>query len=358
MASYWALFFVVLTTVISCSILHASTVRVQRSFLIFGIALILILFSGLRGASVDADSINYISWFDELEGIPFDDIVAAKDPAFFVLSLFSHALGLGIQFVFICFALVSVATKILYFKLADSFKYWHIAIYLYFCRFYFVHDMTQIRAGAAIGLASLALIFMYKNRPFLGLSIFLISILFHPSVAIFIPIVIAIFMRRDFGSRYPLLVILISSIFLRAHLDSFLIATGLDSYLRFSDYLSGSYQTAELSLLSLYFMTKTLLLAYLVLFQWSNLSRFWRLVIYLGVISIFLQIAFAQYDSLALRFAEVFSLFDVQLFIAPLFIEKLGRQHRSLYLFILFALGAIFFMSAISIMRPYQMFWS
>ena len=228
-------------------------------------------------------------------------------------------------------------------------------IQVYFCRFYFVQDMTQIRAGAAIGLATLAFILIYKKRNLFGVCLFAISLFFHLSVVVLVPVVVAVYLGRDFISRYPIFIIIILSFFLNAYLDYFFIISGLYSHLRLVDYIGGAFETVELSLFSFYFIIKILLLGYLIFFQWSNLTRFWRLVVYIGVISSCFQLAFSQYDSLALRLAEVFALFDVQLFMAPLFIEKLGRHFRSLYLSFLIVLGAVFFISSLNIMNPYQM---
>ncbi|MBS3989461.1 MAG: EpsG family protein [Dethiobacter sp.] len=355
MFSYWVLYFLVLSVTLSCSVVYLRSFQAQRNFLILAVALILIFFSGLRGEGVDADLINYISWFYGISRASFDYISLAKDPAFVVLSILSHQLGFGIQLVLFSFALVAVTTKILYFKLSDSFKYWHIAVYLYFCRFYFVQDMTQIRAGAAIGLATLAFILIYKKRNLFGVCLFAISLFFHLSVVVLVPVVVAVYLGRDFISRYPIFIIIILSFFLNAYLDYFFIISGLYSHLRLVDYIGGAFETVELSLFSFYFIIKILLLGYLIFFQWSNLTRFWRLVVYIGVISSCFQLAFSQYDSLALRLAEVFALFDVQLFMAPLFIEKLGRHFRSLYLSFLIVLGAVFFISSLNIMNPYQM---
>ncbi|MGJ0625166.1 EpsG family protein [Xenorhabdus bovienii] len=90
---------------------------------------------------------------------------------------------------FIIYALIAITLKIYVFKKISP--YIHISILLYYSNYYFLHEMTQIRIGAAIGILFLSLYHLiHKNNKILFIIGVLIASSFHYSALLFIVILI------------------------------------------------------------------------------------------------------------------------------------------------------------------------
>jgi hypothetical protein len=356
MVTYWVLYlYVVATTVVCSANKRLMPYSMKQTFLVL-LIIVLILFSGFRGAQVDVDSSNYIDWFQGLNEVDGNDFFSLKDPAFYIIGNTVSSLGLGILYLFLTYALVALWSKFLFIKYVAYAKYAQYFLYLYFCRFYFVHDMTQIRTGAAVGLASLALISLYRKYNYLSIATFILAITFHFSVVLLLPFFILLHFKYRFESRLPLLLILCIAGIVNLYFDSFIDIFGLNNFIRIAVYFDGSYDVKAISLFSVYFLVKVILLLYIVFFQWRSLEYFDRLVVYLVIVGLFFQVALMNNDALALRAAEVFSVFDLILFIIPfIFLSLKSKYPRVAYSVFIFLIGGVFFISSLKIMGPYEL---
>lgn len=353
MATYWVLYTFVAATTILCCFQDGDILRTLRGFMLPALVVVLAVFSGLRALEVDADSLNYLYWFQEVAASSDTDFSALKDPSFFIIAYLINALGLGVSFLFLSYAAIALICKYRVARLLPNAEYAQFFLYLYFCRFYFVHDMTQIRAGTAIGLASLAVMLLLEGRLFWCIAIFLAAVSFHVSVALLVPFVILIWFRYDFSSRLPLLVAAILAYAFYVFSELVFSSLGLSDIVRLASYLNGSYGVEEISLLSFYFVIKLSLVFWIVVFRWRTLEYFERLVVFLVSTGLCFQVAFVSNDAFALRSAEVFSVFDLVLFILPL--PTLTKYYRIGYVAGLVLIGSGFFISSLKIMNPYHM---
>lgn len=356
MATYWVLYFYVVATTVACSTNERLVpYSIKQTFLVI-LLLVLILFAGFRGVQVDVDSLNYVDWFQGLNEVDGNDFFLLKDPAFYIIGNAVSSLGFGILYFFLIYALVALWSKFLFIKYIAYAKYAQYFLYLYFCRFYFVHDMTQIRTGAAVGLASLALILLYRKYNHLSIAIFILAITFHFSVVLLLPFFILLRFRYRFESRLLLLLILCIAGIVNLYFDSFIDIFSLNNFSRIAVYLNGGYDVNAISLFSVYFIVKVILLSYVVIFRWRSLEYFDRLVIYLVLAGVFFQVALMNNDALALRAAEVFSVFDLIFFIIPFsFLSSKSKYPRVAYSVFIFLIGGVFFISSIKIMGPYEL---
>jgi hypothetical protein len=342
---------VTLTTLICC-VNKGNILFSIKPLLLSVLLIILILFSGFRGHQVDADSANYIDWFRSISEDDFVNIFNLKDPAFYLVAHLSVSLGFGVSFLFLFYAAVSLWLKFHIVKHFPGFKYSHFYVYLYFCRFYFVHDMTQIRTGVAVGFISLALLLCREKKYIFSFLMFLSAISFHLSAFLMAPFFLVIALGYRFEFRFPIVLFVCLSIFLAFKTNLILNFWVLDDMARLNVYLNDEYSVQKISLLSVYFLAKCIIIGWLFFFRWENLDYLERLVFFLVVAGLSLQVALMDIDALALRAAEVFSIFDLFLFLIPLnFLKKLSRFFYAIFLLLL---GGLFFTSSLKIIMPYH----
>lgn len=357
MVLFWSLYFFSACLLVLSATANHIVNDAFKATVYFLFVVTLILFSGFRAVGVDVDSSNYLGWYDDIYTTSELHSYLIKDPAFYISSKFAQYFGFGIPFVFFIYATTSLASKFLIFRNYLGLNLMGVALYLYFARFYFIHDMTQIRSGAAIGLATLALIMFFHKARISSILIYILSISFHFSVVAMLPFFLLILFNYRFTSRLlPVTffcLLSLCAIYFNSNLD-LLVFFDLD---RVSDYTTGSYSTEPVRLFTFYFILKLLLLLYLIVFVWRMLSQFSQLIVCVVSFALFLQVFLANNDALALRINEVFSIFDILLFLVPLRDNTQSPIVARCYNLFLFAVGLVFFNSSLSLMQPYYTFF-
>jgi uncharacterized membrane protein len=312
--------------------------------------IVLLFFAALRSPDVDRDYINYLVWFNEIASGGMTVLDWIKDPGFVVVSKLAAALGMsyiGATFMLVSLALVGMTW---FARLACSERYFSFFIYLAFCRFFLAQEMTAIRAGVAIPLLSLAILYMYRDRKMLGMSCFLLGISFHLTVLVGLPVVILAMREVRFKSRWwmgsmiPVLILL--RIAARNILETF------SEVGRISHYLNGDVEIGSINFLSVYLLAHGAVLLFVVCFLWRKVSSEERLFIFCSGIGLSLQLLFSFNDTIALRGSELFGLFDMALFIIPLkYVRPIIAYTYALFLIIC---GAAFYASDLTIVQPYR----
>lgn len=166
------------------------TYKDRQNYLLFALAVILILVAGLRTPGIDPDSINYLINFASFGGPDsyFRDyeINSFFEPAYYLIpSLISVKLHLSYVWVFLTFATIGVALKFAAIKRLTDFAL--LSVLLYYCTFFILHEMTQIRAGIASALILLSIPEIQKRNLLRFLVFIAIGTLFHYSMIIFLP---------------------------------------------------------------------------------------------------------------------------------------------------------------------------
>lgn len=165
----------------------------------------LILFAGLRGASLDYE--QYVIIFESVRdasSLPFlERALIGKDLLFGALLILIADSGLGVAFVFLCAAMLSVGLKVYAFR--NAFGSSLLALFVLFCTYYFLHDFTQIRAAISIAFCFCAFVaVVHKQRPFY-LAMCLLALGFHAQAALFIACTAPLFV--DGRARFVLMAI-------------------------------------------------------------------------------------------------------------------------------------------------------
>lgn len=145
---------------------------------VFSISILLLGFCFLlanRDATMFYDAENYADYFNEIIiGNPVN-----VEGSFIYIAQLVDFLGLGLSGLFFFYAFFGIFLKIAFyiFKLP---KYVHL-ILLYFSSYFVVHDLVQIRIGAALGISLWAIYFIGKNYISRAIVLFIIAVGIHLS---------------------------------------------------------------------------------------------------------------------------------------------------------------------------------
>lgn len=327
--------------------------KLRRSFQILYFPFVLFaltLFAGFRSPAIDNDYQSYLGWFNAIAAGGLTAFDWIKDPGFVLVSRIAVALGMsyvGATFVLVALALAGIVR---FAWLACGERTVSILIYLVFCRFFLAQEMTAIRAGVAIPLLSLSILYMYRGRRLHAILLFLFAAAFHISVLAGLPIVLLAMRGVRFNSRWWIGSMIPAVILLRIFAQNILEMVSQLS--RISPYLNGTLQIGTIRVLSVYVVARVIFLVLVVSFLWKKVSPEERLFIFCSGTGLSLQLLFSFNDTIALRSSELFGLFDVMLFIIPLNYLKPPMAYA--FILILVILGALFFTSSLSIIEPYR----
>lgn len=178
----YTLFFISILFACLYSIINNTNTRISKLiFLIIGITIL--CFAAFRG-NVDRDHQNYINIY----GYILNGQSYLIEPSFYLLTYISKFLVDGYYFLFVSFAMLGVGLKL---YSINKLSYLPLAsILVYFSNYYFLHEMTQIRAGVAIAICFLGLPSLV-NRKYMSFCIYIgLASLFHYSSLLFLVLIL------------------------------------------------------------------------------------------------------------------------------------------------------------------------
>ncbi len=324
-------------------------VYIQKYYLPF-IFLSLLSFAGLHSPGVDRDSLEYVAWFNQVASGNLTALDWIKDPAF-VLILHLTAFFSTSYVVAQLTIVVAILLSQYFFALKISTGRWlPLLLYLIFCRFFIVQEMTQIRAGVAIPLMSLSILLASESKNRAACLCFIVATCFHLSALIGLPIFILTIAGIRFASRMWIFMLapigIIGSFLLRPLWEL------LEQFSRTIDYLNGTQNAGDLRLLSLYFIARVIVISFVLLFLWRKSSSTDKVIAFCSAFGLFIEVVLSSNDALALRGSEIFGLFDMAMFAIPL--SHLKQESLALYALFIIILGAILFSSSLKVIGPYQ----
>ena len=147
----------------------------------FVVAAILALAAGLRTPGFDRDSLQYLAELNRT----FSEIdLSSKEPAFWLLQQLNlRFFASEYTHFFLMFAACGVSIKLLSISILSKWRVW--SVFVYIALFFVMHEMTQIRAGVAIGLVFLSSKFIIERRLSSFLVLIFLASLFHYSAIVF-----------------------------------------------------------------------------------------------------------------------------------------------------------------------------
>ncbi len=322
------------------------------AYLVFALPLLFCV-AGSRSVGVDADADLYLSWFTNIVSGPFDLALFTKDPAFGLISLAVHTVGLGFSAVLATYTALCMAGQFAFIKTVADPRWLPLGFFLVLARFFISHEMTEVRVSVAIPLMSLALVYLVRRRFSAGWTLYGLALLCHFSVILVLPLCVAVARGASFRSRAWLPWLFGIGIAVRLVLER--LKPLLELFSRTSDYASGSYEVTPNSLLSVYFLMRLAMFAFLILRLWPRLNRLERVMVFCVAVGLTLEASLSSNSTLSVRGAELFGLFDFSS--ALIIFRSLRPRAVVVYALLLLGIGTNFYRSSTKIIGDYHSAW-
>ena len=149
-------------------------------FIIIGLTLI--LYAGFRPVGFDRDSPNYEAFFMHPDS---KESAISVEPTFLWICNFGAIILQDVRIVLLIFAIIGVTIKLLAIKKSSPILF--LPLVIYFGNFYYLHELTQIRAGIAAAFFLLALPYPAEGKKALALILVLLACSFHYSAFVLLP---------------------------------------------------------------------------------------------------------------------------------------------------------------------------
>lgn len=296
----------------------------ERYLYIF-LGVILILFAGLRGVGVDRDSVGYSRLFSYFVNYS-DWLSSSYEPMMVFIPVTLRSLGmLSDSVIFFSFACFGCG-----FKLAGIYKYSEyklLSTLLYFSNLFLLQEMTQIRAGVAVGILIFTIDEVINRNKWRFIFIVFFASIFHYSALIFLP---AYFIScKKINKRvylFSLLLVVVLSYF--KVLNIFQLIPGIGSFntrLAAYQYAANLGRSLDVNIFNI-FSVVNLCVILVILVKVDKLNDAGNITVILikfYYFSIFLFYAFSSVPVLSSRLSEIFNIFGV--FAVP-YLIKLSKN--------------------------------
>lgn len=266
------------------------------------------------------------------------------EPTFLWLSRLVLALGGGLIWMFLIYALIAIPTKLK--ALYGMTPYIFTALIIYIPLYYELHDLIQIRAAAACAFLLLALNPLSNKRYWTATLLMIIAILFHYSSVVFIPFLFIGNRQLGYNSRLVVacvipvcFVIYLMGKDLFSLIPSSILGGKLDYYQKTSE--KGEWEMALLYK-NVYFMLKVAMM-YLCLYFYNHIvenNRLAPLLLNLFLASILSPMLFSTIPVIASRVSDMYGIIDCIVFtfalylFSPRYLARFGILIIGIYMLI------------------------
>lgn len=170
---YWLL-------VLTC--LPLLTIKKNKVYYLFFLALFVSIFSAFQSGSVSADRDTYLDFFQFFSNPENQSPSFSMEPFFYIIfKMFNSSLELNVfAFFLICFLGVAVKFHLMYKYSPDV----GLSVLLFFTYLFLLQDMNQIRSGLAIGFIYLAMLSYFYGSNTRWLLFSILALCFHYSAII------------------------------------------------------------------------------------------------------------------------------------------------------------------------------
>jgi hypothetical protein len=295
----------------------------------------LVIIAAFRPSTCCADYSTYVDYYNNLSALPLTFL----EPSYFIIAAISKFIFHGPLGIFIIYSILGVCLKGMAFvKLT---KYYSVSLILYFCSFYLLHEMTQIRVGVASAILLLSIPSIVDKKPKFFFLCFVLGCLFHYSYIAFglfyfldpkkinpwlyIGVIFFAFVAFNVGFSIVSIVEMMRIGFLSDKITAYKML--LDS---------GFFGDIQLINPLLFFRIAVLTA---LLFNWKFLlekNRFSVILIKVYAFSIFFFVALADLPALAGRLNQLFGIVEVVIITFVIYI--LTPRYISVVIAILFAI--------------------
>lgn len=343
MIPYVVIFLLVSAGLPICFINHLQYRRIFQYFYFIVTGLILTVFAGIRSSSVDRDYSNYTSWFDTIIHGTASMTDWMRDPTFALLALLAHGFGLSFTAVALMYALLGLLATMYLVMIAVAPRWSTLFFYLFFCQYFIVGEMTQIRSAVALPLMAAGLYMACEKRWLKAFGFYILALLFHFEVILVLPLFILLSFGIKFKSRRWVLVIALIGVFISMEMGR--VIDSFSNLYRISEYIHGVSDTGSGFELSWYSMAHIFTVIACLAFFWNKMSIHQRMAIVCCSSGVILYQIFASYKTLAIRFLYQFDLYWFLILI--IILEKIKGDKRFAYIALLALIGLVLYIQSV-----------
>jgi hypothetical protein len=278
----------------------------QKDFVVWFWVILLILIAGFCG-NISRDHQYYIIGYENVLKGRYVGELSFKIIVKIVNNLFHNSL-----FLFVIYAILGVSIKFIALKRLTDF--WFFSILIYFSYYFFLHEMTQIRAGVASAFILLSIPSIFERNIrwfFLWASL---AFFFHFSALVLIPLY---FINRDRVQigYYFLIPLGYLLYFTNSNIASLVHLINIDIVnLKFALYKS-SIGAQRINIFNVLMLARYSLCV-ILLWKWKLLAeknQYSVIFIKFYVLSCFIFIAFADIPVIAFRVSELLGIVEIVL---------------------------------------------
>lgn len=285
---------------------------VRQKMLIYSIIVLsLILYAAVRPVGFDRDSSVYESIFMNPDS---QANMLSMEPLFLVICRSLYLVYPDVSILFLFFAIAGVLLNIVAIKRLSPMCFLPLLIYI--SNFYMVHELTQIRAGVAIGIFMFAIKPISKGEKIVPFVLILIATLFHYSAMALLP---AVFLgNKDFGaiskwvwaSIVPIcLIVYIKDIDVLGSLPIPFVSQKVEAYKLMSEYGS----TDKANIINPFTLFRMMVFLYLLYFTNTvkNYVPYVNLIVRMLGCSILIYCFFSSVKVIGTRLSELYSIMEI-----------------------------------------------
>lgn len=169
---FFLVYFILLLNVI-----FIQKTKFENSFFVLS-GVLLFLIAGFRSDDVTNDYTGYVDYYNDVINHSFSRV----EPSFIYIAEFVDLIFHDVLFLFVIYAILGICFK--YIAICTLSHYKLHSVFIYFCSFFLILEMTQIRAGVATGLVLLCIKPIRERKIFPFLFFSLLAFFFHFSALI------------------------------------------------------------------------------------------------------------------------------------------------------------------------------
>lgn len=277
----------------------------QKNIVFWLIVLLLIAIAGFSG-NISRDHESYISSYY----LVINGKLKISDISFKIISLLVDKLFHKPLFLFIIYAILGVTLKAIAIKRLSEF--WFFSILIYFSFYFFLHELTQIRAGVASAFILMSIPYIYEKNPKKFFLYAGAAAVFHFSALVLLPFY---FLKRDKIHTWYFFLIPFGYLlhFLNVNLSSLIQLINIDIINYKYVLYTHNVENQKINIFNVLMISRYILCG-LFLWKWKLLREknpYSVILIKFYIIAGFIFIAFADIPGVAFRVSELLEIVEI-----------------------------------------------
>lgn len=299
------------------------------------VVVVLTLMAGLRPIGIDKDSWQYYAYYLG----KFDDMV---EYSFILISDIVRVAFGDVRGVFFIYALIAIPLKCYVFtKLSNEI---FLLLGVYMSNFLILHDMTQIRVGAAMAFIFLGFYYLTQGRRWPCFFLILIATTFHVSAVLMLAILI--FRNVELRSWHRIVLALIpflalTSVFFDVNVSTLIPIEFIQSKLEVYEDLKekGLVEAEKINIFNAAIMLK-IAVYYFLLWKYDVVKQYCPYLTLLLKIFALSYVCLGVFNFLAVLACRINELFGfVEILMVPLIIHAISPKYVARVLLLIYMVG-------------------